>query len=119
VNGQEYETVYAHMVTGSRTVSLGDAVTQGQKLGVMGSTGDSTGLHLHFEMYKGRWTADHVNAIDPLTMLGGRCGDPNDPNPSTKPPQQINEKMVQHVVNRYFKRMEVVKWTCLITCKDG
>jgi murein DD-endopeptidase MepM/ murein hydrolase activator NlpD len=25
VNGQEYETVYAHMVTGSRTVSLGDA----------------------------------------------------------------------------------------------
>jgi murein DD-endopeptidase MepM/ murein hydrolase activator NlpD len=43
INGQDYETVYAHMATGSRTVALGDTVTQGQKLGVMGSTGDSPG----------------------------------------------------------------------------
>jgi murein DD-endopeptidase MepM/ murein hydrolase activator NlpD len=96
INGQDYETVYAHMATGSRTVSLGDTVTQGQKLGVMGSTGDSTGLHLHFELYRGRWTADHVNAIDPMSMLGVEMqGDPNDPNPSTKSPQQIlNNKTV-------------------------
>jgi hypothetical protein len=93
INGQEYETVYAHMVTGSRTVSLGDAVTQGQKLGVMGSTGDSTGLHLHFEMYKGRWTADHVNAIDPMTLLGkGGCGNPT--NPSEPPTTTLNHKII-------------------------
>jgi murein DD-endopeptidase MepM/ murein hydrolase activator NlpD len=96
INGQDYETVYAHMETGSRTVTLGDTVTQGQKLGVMGSTGDSTGLHLHFELYKGRWTSDHVNAIDPMTMLGvPTTGDPSDPNASTKSPQQIqNNKIV-------------------------
>jgi murein DD-endopeptidase MepM/ murein hydrolase activator NlpD len=96
INGQDYETVYAHMATGSRTVALGDTVTQGQKLGVMGSTGDSTGLHLHFELYKGRWTADHVNAIDPMTMLGvPTSGDPADPNATTKSPQQIqNNKIV-------------------------
>jgi murein DD-endopeptidase MepM/ murein hydrolase activator NlpD len=93
INGQDYETVYAHMATGSRTVSLGDTVTQGQKLGVMGSTGDSTGLHLHFEMYRGRWTADHANAIDPMTMLG--IPTPADPSSSTKSPQQIqNNKIV-------------------------
>jgi murein DD-endopeptidase MepM/ murein hydrolase activator NlpD len=96
INGQDYETVYAHMATGSRTVALGDTVTQGQKLGVMGSTGDSTGLHLHFELYRGRWTSDHANAIDPMTMLGVEMqGDPNDPNPTTKSPQQIqNNKIV-------------------------
>jgi murein DD-endopeptidase MepM/ murein hydrolase activator NlpD len=96
INGQDYETVYAHMATGSRTVALGDTVTQGQKIGVMGSTGESTGLHLHFELYKGRWTADHANAIDPMTMLGvPTTGDPSDPNASTKSPQQIqNNKIV-------------------------
>jgi murein DD-endopeptidase MepM/ murein hydrolase activator NlpD len=101
INGQEYETVYAHMETGSRTVALGDVVTQGQKIGVMGSTGDSTGLHLHFELYRGRWTADHVNAIDPMSMLGVEMqGDPNDPNASTKSPQQIlNNKTVSMLLS--------------------
>jgi murein DD-endopeptidase MepM/ murein hydrolase activator NlpD len=97
INGQEYETVYAHMSTGSRTVSLGDTVTQGQKLGVMGSTGDSTGLHLHFELYKGRWTADHINAIDPMTLLGkGGCGNPTQPgNPQTT----INHKIISMLLS--------------------
>jgi murein DD-endopeptidase MepM/ murein hydrolase activator NlpD len=101
INGQEYETVYAHMATGSRTVALGDTVTQGQKIGVMGSTGESTGLHLHFEMYRGRWTADHLNAIDPLTMLGLSIpGDPADPSAGTKSPQQIkNNKIVSMLLS--------------------
>jgi murein DD-endopeptidase MepM/ murein hydrolase activator NlpD len=75
INGVDYETIYAHMQTGSRTVVEGDSVTQGQTIGIMGSTGDSTGQHLHFEMYTPYWTDDNIYAIDPMTLLGkGGCG---------------------------------------------
>nr|WP_246625213.1 M23 family metallopeptidase [Fictibacillus nanhaiensis] len=43
-------TVYAHL--SSISVSKGAVVQKGSKIGVMGSTGQSTGIHLHFEVYK-------------------------------------------------------------------
>jgi murein DD-endopeptidase MepM/ murein hydrolase activator NlpD len=47
-HGNGYQTLYAHL---SRyNVEAGQAVSQGQAIGVMGSTGRSTGTHLHFEI---------------------------------------------------------------------
>lgn len=51
-HGNGMQTLYAHMVSGSLLVSPGQQVSQGQQIGTMGTTGSSTGVHLHFEMYK-------------------------------------------------------------------
>jgi len=48
-DGHSYRTLYAHLDTLS--VAAGDTVTQGQQLGTVGSTGKSTGNHLHLELF--------------------------------------------------------------------
>lgn len=50
-HGNGYQTLYAHF--SSLSVSAGQSVSQGQQLGIMGSTGRSTGPHLHFEIRQG------------------------------------------------------------------
>ncbi|HHT65148.1 MAG: peptidoglycan DD-metalloendopeptidase family protein [Caldicoprobacterales bacterium] len=47
-HGDGMVTYYAHM--SKRSVSKGDSVSKGQKIGYVGSTGNSTGPHLHFEV---------------------------------------------------------------------
>ena len=50
---------------GALTLQIaGQQVTQGQKLGIMGTTGDSTGVHLHFEVY------ENGIQVDPAPYLG-------------------------------------------------
>ncbi|WP_422658943.1 peptidoglycan DD-metalloendopeptidase family protein [Paenibacillus sp. EC2-1] len=49
-HGNGYQTLYGHM--SSIAVRSGQSVAQGSKLGIMGSTGRSTGIHLHFEIRK-------------------------------------------------------------------
>ena len=50
INGQLITSRYAHMTWGSPRVAVGQAVTVGQHLGDVGSTGASTGPNMHFEI---------------------------------------------------------------------
>src|SRR5262249_12044930 len=62
------QTWYGHLKEGSLTAkSVGDSVVAGEFLGVMGSSGDSTGPHLHFEGHDG-----NGQVIDPCA---GPCND--------------------------------------------
>lgn len=49
-HGAGVATGYAHLVSGGIFVAPGDSVTAGQLIGAVGSTGASTGCHLHFEV---------------------------------------------------------------------
>ena len=69
IDGETYETVYGHMQFGSLLVGVGQAITRGTQLGVVGSTGQSTGPHLHFEVHSGgvqvdpfSWLQAHANS---------------------------------------------------------
>lgn len=63
-------TLYAHMVR--RNCSKGDTVSQGQVIGYVGTTGSSTGNHLHFEVRVNGSRVDPINYFTdlPLTISG-------------------------------------------------
>ena len=56
-----YQTLYGHM--SKILCKKGQSVTQSTKIGLVGSTGYSTGPHLHFTVYK------NGKLVDPLTLL--------------------------------------------------
>ncbi|WP_067694634.1 peptidoglycan DD-metalloendopeptidase family protein [Nocardia jejuensis] len=70
-NGAQVGTVYGHMYAQDLLVHAGDQVKAGQQISRVGSNGESTGAHLHFEVYLdgGRLTGGH--AVDPVPWLDG------------------------------------------------
>lgn len=60
-HGNGYMSRYAHM--SSFAVGVGSVVRQGQHIGNVGSTGNSTGPHVHFEVYR------NGVAVNPLSLL--------------------------------------------------
>ena len=66
IDGKLVTSVYAHMIHGSMLFEVGDVVKVGQVIGDTGTTGMSTGPHLHFEIREGGITGTKV---DPLAWL--------------------------------------------------
>jgi len=56
-----YRTLYGHM--SSLKVTAGQVVSKGTAIGIMGATGDATGVHLHFEVFK------NGKLVNPLSYL--------------------------------------------------
>jgi murein DD-endopeptidase MepM/ murein hydrolase activator NlpD len=59
-DGSGYGTAYGHIVDGGILVHVGQSVDVGQNIARVGSTGMSTGCHLHFEIHHGGLTQDPV-----------------------------------------------------------
>jgi murein DD-endopeptidase MepM/ murein hydrolase activator NlpD len=65
-HGSGIQSGYAHIINGGRLVSTGQTVAAGQMIARTGSTGSSTGCHLHFEIRQGGIT------IDPIPFMRDR-----------------------------------------------
>jgi murein DD-endopeptidase MepM/ murein hydrolase activator NlpD len=65
-HGSGVLTIYAHL--SGIAVAEGESVSGGEVIGLSGASGDVTGPHLHFEVW--RWGRQ----VDPVPLLGGRPG---------------------------------------------
>jgi murein DD-endopeptidase MepM/ murein hydrolase activator NlpD len=66
IDGQTVTSTYAHMVSGSMPLAIGDVVSRGTQLGLVGMTGAATAPHLHFEIRLG---GPFGTAVNPLPWL--------------------------------------------------
>lgn len=71
--GKDYYTsLYAHLKPGSIKVKAGQKIEAGTVLGIMGTSGMSTGIHLHWEIWKGKshgWSADGKGFVEPIAFV--------------------------------------------------
>lgn len=100
-HGGGYKTLYYHLVEGSipSDVYAGGSVTQGQVLGTIGTTGDSSGTHLHFSISYNGQNLSTTNGLSDVELDGTKfvdyvAGDwydsTNDGSSSTPPASTTN-----------------------------
>jgi murein DD-endopeptidase MepM/ murein hydrolase activator NlpD len=88
VNGKTYSTVYGHMKANDLMVRRGDTVKAGQQIARIGSEGQSSGPHLHFEIWEGDVSSGTCStnngdcSIDPTAIMDKAKGaSPSSPDP--------------------------------------
>ena len=64
INGAQYTAIYNHIPDGGYKAKVGEVVSKNQVIAVAGTTGWSTGCHLHFTIMK------NGTAIDPMSVIG-------------------------------------------------
>ena len=92
-DNDNYFSAYAHLETFN--VSAGDKVTKGQQIGGMGTTGYSTGVHLHFVIATVLWGNKADTTIDPEVYLATSQGGGDDSSSPSRPVQDNSDK-TQH-----------------------
>jgi murein DD-endopeptidase MepM/ murein hydrolase activator NlpD len=69
VNGLEFSSVYGHMQCATVSMTKGETVSVTQLVGLVGTTGTSTGAHLHFEIHNASGTP-----VDPNAFMRANAG---------------------------------------------
>lgn len=103
VDGQTVSTVYGHMFAAGVLVGPGDQVRAGDHIGEVGNDGQSTGPHLHFEVWVGGrfggaatdpmpWLSENAGGSADTVLVGDSnpIGDDLLPNPPTGPQSRLN-----------------------------
>ncbi|MDQ1178636.1 peptidoglycan DD-metalloendopeptidase family protein [Rhodococcus sp. SORGH_AS_0301] len=88
IDGAVVSTVYGHMSSDGVLVTTGEQVTAGQEIGLIGNAGQSTGPHLHFEIWDGGRLPDGAGtAVDPAPAVDAAVppGSAPPPAPATAP----------------------------------
>ncbi len=70
-DGTTFYSIYGHMLDDSIVVSNGEKVKQGDKIGCVGSTGASTGTHLHFAITINKLSFEEKYLVDPSYVING------------------------------------------------
>lgn len=103
-----YETLYAHLA--SRTALLDDRIEAGEGLGRSGSTGFSTGPHLHFELRQAG------KAIDPTPYFAAQAGPAA---PPARPAQPDGTLTCLHLVGTVTVRSDSLRVRSKPVVEDG
>lgn len=62
-------SMYGHMLDDSIVVKVGDKIKAKEKIGIIGSTGRSTGIHLHFMISKNKISFKQEDLMDPIVAM--------------------------------------------------